>query len=277
MKKENKKTIKSTINKILIGIIICTPIAIIILMIMSDATQDNFYHVINIAIYPILGIIASPNIIMHAIKNNKEENEEFYSKKEYLDKHYTIIDDIDKYYKLTKRRMTIKTIINIILTIIVILYLSYCTYNLHVNGVEEYLNNRTFIAKLIRSNTKVEGGILVSTFLLLVFAVPTIIYGITVNLHRRLTFSKDKIRCYRAIVSNFDLKDWIYIKTCDDDKNVYYNHKIHKDYNKFIKIKAKNGFKYYKCIGIDKKDIIDKEVTVVVIPEFAYLIYESEE
>ena len=274
MKKENKKTIKSIINKILIGMIICTPIVTVVLMIMADAQQNDFYSVMSIAIYPILGIITSPNVIMYAIKNNKEENEEFYSKKEYLDKHYTVIDDIDKYYKMIKRKLTIKTIINIILIITVILYLSYCTYNLHVNGVEEYLNNRPLVFKILRSNTKVEGGILVSTFLLLIFAVPAIIYGITVNLHRRFTFSKDKIRCYRAIVSNLDLKDWIYIKTGDDDKNVYYNHKIHKDYNKFIKIKEKNGFKYYKCIGINKKEIINKEVTVVVMPEFAYLIYE---
>ena len=274
MKKENKTTIKSIINKILIGIILCAPIITVILMIIADSRQDNFYYAISIAICPMLGIIASPNIIMYAIKNSKKEDEDFYSKKEYLDANYTVIDNIDKYYKMIKRKITIKIIINIILIIVVVLYLSYCAYNWYVKGGVESLNNRPLIFKLLRSKTKVEGRMFFSTILLQLFAVPTIIYGITVNLYRRLTFSKDRIRCYRAIISNFDLKDWIYIKTGDDDKNVYYNHKIHKDYNRFKKIKEKSGFKYYKCIGISKKEIIDKEVTVVFVPEFAYLIYE---
>lgn len=274
MKNENKITIKSIVNKTLIGIFLSAPIIIVILMIIADSRQDNFYYAISIAIYPILGIVASPNIILHAIKNNKEEDEEFYSKKKYLDSHYTVIDNVDKYYKFVKRKITIKAIVNIILIIVVILYLSYCSCNWYLNGGIENLNNRPLVSKLLRSNTKIEGGVFFSTILLVLFGVPVIIYGIAVNLHRRFTFSKDKISCYRTIIANFDLKDWIYIKTGDDDKNVYYNHKIHKDYNRFKKIKAKSGFKYYKCIGISKKDIIDKEVTVILIPEFAYLIYE---
>ena len=110
MKNENKITIKSIINKTLIGIFLSAPIIIVILMIISDSRQDNFYYAISIAIYPILGIVASPNIILHAIKNNKEEDEEFYFQKKYLDSHYTVIDNVDKYYKFVKRKITIKVI-----------------------------------------------------------------------------------------------------------------------------------------------------------------------
>ena len=47
--------------------ILYTPIVTVILMIMADAQQNDFYSVISIAIYPILGIITSPNVIMYAI------------------------------------------------------------------------------------------------------------------------------------------------------------------------------------------------------------------
>lgn len=92
MKKENKITIKSIINKTLIGIFLSAPIIIVILMIIADSRQDNLYYAISIAIYPILGIVASPNIILHAIKNNKEEDEEFYSKKNILRSKFSTLD-----------------------------------------------------------------------------------------------------------------------------------------------------------------------------------------
>lgn len=261
MKEKDKKPIKWYINSILIFLICCTLILISILLIFGSATENGMYI---IWIYPILSIIAVPNTIIHAINDNKFQ-EEFDSRKEFLDKYYIGVDNTEKYYKIIMSDQIKKAIISSGIIIAIILGLLCLLFNFYLNDGPGHLDDRPIILKLFRPSYKVEGRIFLVTMLLLIFGLPSIVYNIASNIHKLLVLRKKKYICYKVIVENIDFRDSLYIKSTKDI-----------NINKFKSLKKhkKNIYKDYKCVGISKKEVINKEVIMILTPGYAYFFNE---
>lgn len=264
MKDKNKKPIKWYINSILIFLICCTPILMIILLYIGNTTGNRMCVIWSIAIYPIVSIIVVPNTIIHAISDNKFQ-EEFDSRKEFLDKYYIKVDNTEKYYKIIISNQIKRAVISSVIIITIVFGLLCLVFNFYLNNGPEHLDDRPIILKLFRPSYKVEGRIFLVTMLLLIFGLPSIVYSIASNIHKLLVFRKKKYFCYKVIVENIDFRDSLYIKSTKDT-----------DINKFKSLKKhkKNIYNDYKCIGISKKEVINKEVIMILTPGYVYLLNE---
>lgn len=251
---KNKKSVKSYVNSILIGLVCCTSILSIILVIIGNPVW-------GIAIYPILGIIAIPNIIMHAIKNNKLDENDFTLRKNFFDKYYIKVDNTEKYYKMILFDLIKKSIISSVGTIVIVFGLLYLSASWYINDGPDHLNDRFILSKMFHPSRKVEGGMFFITIFLLTFGLPIIAYVIITNIYKVLTFKKKKYYCYRAVVENIDLSHNLHVKSVKKTNGFNLDRKH-----------DRNEFKNYKCIGISKAEIINEEVIIVLIPGTAYLI-----
>lgn len=262
MKMKNKKSLKLKINHLLIALICCTPILTIILLTIGNSTQNSMYIIWSIAIYPILGIIAIPNIILHAFSENKLEEKDFIIRKAFFDKYYISVENTEKYYKMVRLDLIKKSIIAFIVTTVVILSLLILFANWYVNNGPNHLNDRPIILKIFHPSREVEGRIFLITFFLLIFGLPIIEYVISIYIHKILLFKK-KFCCYKVIVENIDFDHNLHVKSVNNFNGFKLNRK-HK----------RNVFENFKCIGINEKDILNKEVIMIIIPGFVYLINE---
>ena len=262
MNDKKKKPIRWYINATLFLGACCTPILMIILLIIGNTTEKEIYIILGIAICPILSIVAVPNAIIYAVKSNKFKDE-FESRKRFLDKYYVCVDDEGKYYKIIIFDLIKKTIISSVLIVTLVFGLLYLSCNFYINDGPNHLNDRPIASRLLRPSYKVEGGIFLVTMLLLLFGLPSIAYIIALNINKIVTFCKNKYFCYKVIVENIDLSDNLYIKsTKDTNRNKFKSLEKHK----------KNIFKQYKCLGISKEKALNTEVIMILIPGDSYLL-----
>ena len=169
----------------------------------------------SVAIYPILSIIAVPNTIIHAISDNKFQ-EEFDSRKKFFDKYYIGVDNIEKYYKIIMSDLIKKAVISSVIIIIIVLGLLCLSFNFYLNDGPGHLDDRPIMLRFFRPSYKAEGGIFLVTMLLLIFGLPSIAYNIASNIHKVVVFRKKKYFCYKVIVENIDFRDNLYIKSTND-------------------------------------------------------------
>lgn len=252
--------LRKRINSILLFLVCCAPIVTIVLSIIGNKTDNRMLVIWSVAIYPVISVIAVPNAIMHAVSDKS-----FADRKLFFDKYHSKIDDDGKYRQLILPDLLKRTVISSLAIICVVLGLLFMVFNFYLNDGPSHLSDRPTILRLFRPDYKAEGGIFLLTMLLLIFGLPLIAHTIATGLHRISLLKRNRYFCYKVFVESIDSKDKLHVRTTKDFKDKDFKH---------IKNLKQNTFDDFNCVGMEKEDARNKEVILVLIPGYAYLLNE---
>lgn len=259
---KQKTTIIKKINAVLLFLICCSPIATIVLAIIGNKTDNRLCTIWSVAIYPVISAIAVPNAILRAVSDNRFK-EDFTERKTFFDKHHTKTDDVGEYRQMILPDLIKTAIISSVAIIAVFLGMLYLSFNFYLNDGPSHLADRPTILRLFRPDYKAEGGIFLLTMLLLILGLPLIAHTIASGVHRISLFRKNRYSCYKVHIENVDSKGKLHVRTTKDINGKGIKH---------IKNLKKNTFDDFKCIGMKKEDIINKDMILVLIPGYAYIL-----
>ena len=74
------------------------PVLAIALLVKSVNDDNKIMLYISFAIFPLMGIFITPNVIIYAIKDSKKDESKFLSKMNRLDKRFVITEDKERYH-----------------------------------------------------------------------------------------------------------------------------------------------------------------------------------
>lgn len=251
MKKvEKSKTFKWYLNKVLLVITCLTPLVAIILIAVSYENNKTLMY-ISFGLFPFVSIISVPNTILYAIKESKKLESDFVPRKNSLDKKF-LQEENKETYKSKILFATIRHFLFLILLTIVVLFIIFWRSGSYfATGGPERTRNRSVIRKILVKSRYVEGRAFLLFFGVVLFVIPILAYNITLFVCN-----------IRAVLRR---------------KYYIYNAKVSEIVNGTIHIIGKKDTDTYtlkscKCIGISKKNLMDKNVIVIFILDKIYLI-----
>ena len=251
---EKNKPTKWYINNILMSLIFTLIISAVTIFISGD---DNsiINYIVGFLIFPLIGIITTPNIVKY-VKNDTEKWKHIFYKKGNL---HTVNDD--NYYRVktpvkfenkilsTIYKEQIKNILVVvgIMTIVIALGIHHMVVdsNFSNNIVSSYMNYRA---------RKSSGFMFFLMIFFLAFGIPIIAYYITNVIKKIKVVKNHEYIAYHAIVPRVSNG-----KIC-----IYYKNKNYK-------------YNYCTCVDIKEKNIKSIPMTLIFVPDDVLLFPDNEE
>ena len=238
--KEKPKTFNRYLNRILIAAVAAIVITGVVIMIVS-AVQDNMTMMfVGIAMLPGASILATPNIVRYALKDNTDWESKFREKRYKLHKAgmLSTVSDMSPYLKKLLwgvRREALWNFFKLMLGVFGILVIRII-----------------LIANDVGEANEVDFFIILGV---LVFGIPISAYNIASSAYRIRTVKRRQYNAYRTEASGADgLHMWI----MDKNDNIY-------------------TFDYCRCLGIRPKKVHGTKVILVFVPDEVYLIPDGEQ
>jgi hypothetical protein len=252
---ENIKSSKWYINCILISFTITLIVSA--MTVFVGAQGDSIInYLVGFAMFPLIGIITTPNIVKH-VKNDTTSWKNIFYKKGNIHS----IKDSNDYYRVTTPVSFEKKILSIVykeqiknlLVVIGIMALVIFIFLNHI--MREHSYSGRIVSDLIKYRSeKSFGFIFFLTIFFTTFGIPIIAYYISNALKKIRVVKNHEYIAFHAIVSGVhNGKIAIYVK------NKHYN------------------YNYCTCVGIKEKDIHQIPVTLIFIPDDVLLFPNNEE
>lgn len=192
----------------------------------------------------LVGFLMSPNIILYAIKDNKDwrskafkyKREESFEKKIYKEEIFHKLEDASPYHNKIVFGVVREAVLNFGALIILIALALIGLFN-------------TFLFGSGRDSSKAFAYITA----ILVFLIPSFVYNLTCSIYRLRTVLRREYFACRTVVSEV--------------------------YKFEISIMGKNNtykFSYCRCLGIRAKDVCETNAVLVFVPDEVYLIPYNE-
>ena len=252
---ENVKPSKWYINCILISLTLNFIItAITVFALQPSDGIINF--IVGFCIFPLIGIITTPNIVRYAKKDTQKWKNIFY-KRGNLDS----IKDSKDYYKVKKpvsfEKKVLFTvykhqILNILVVIGIMAIVIFLSVH-HMTTDHSYTGNIVTNIMKTRANRSF-GFILFLMIIFLAFGIPIVVYYINNALKKIRVVRNHEYIAYHAIVSSVKNS-----KITIFDKNRRYT------------------YKYCTCVGIKEKNIDNTPATLIFVPDDVLLFPDIDE
>lgn len=241
---ENIKPLKWYINGIFISITLTFIITAITIFTLQPG-DGIINYIIGFCIFPLIGIITTPNVVKYVKKDTKKWKNVFY-KNGNLDS----IKNSKDYYKMVTPVSFEKKILlavykqNLLNLLVVIGIMSFAVF-LSINHMTiEHSYTGNIVSNIIhtRSN-RLFGVIFFLMIIFLAFGIPIIVYYVTNAIQKIRVVHNHEYIAYHAIVSSVNnSKIVIY------DKNKHYT------------------YKYGTCVGIKEKSIHNTPMILIFVP-----------
>ena len=252
---ENVKPLKWYINSVLISLTLNFIITAITVFTLQPG-DGIINYIVGLSIFPLIGIITTPNIVRYAKKDTQKWKNIFY-KKGNLDS----IKDSKDYHKVKKPVSFEKKILftvckhqilNILVVIGIMAIVIFLSVH-HMTTDNSYTGNIVTNVMKTRANRSF-GFILFLMIIFLAFGIPIVVYYITNALKKIRVVHNHEYIAYHAIVSSVrNSKITIY------DKNRHYT------------------YKYCTCVGIKEKNINNTPATLIFVPDDVLLFPDIDE
>ena len=252
---KNVKPIKWYINCILISLVLTLIItALTVFTLGSDDSKINY--VVGFLIFPFIGIISTPNIVIHTKKDTEKWKHIFYK-----NGNLENVKKSKNYYMVKKpvsfEKEILKTIykdqfLNILVVIAFMTVFILATIH-HMISDNSYNGNLITNLIQLRANRKF-GFAFFLMIIFLAFGIPIIAFYIT-NAYKKIKVVKNhEYIAYHAIVSGVH-----------NGKIAIYNNNMYYKYD------------YCICVGIKEKNVHDLPATLIFIPDDVLLFPDKED
>ena len=251
---ENNKTRKWYFNGNLLSLVLTLPITA--LTVITLQPTDGFINsLVGFGMFPLIGIITTPNIVKYARKDTEKWKKIFY-KKGNLDSS----KETDDYYRVKTPVSFEKKILfevykhqflNILVVIVFMAFVIYLCVH-HIMTDQSYTDNVVTNIIQTRANRKF-GFILFLTIIFLSFGIPIVAYYITNALKKIRVVRNHEYIAYHVIVPRIN-NGKIYIF----DKNRRY------------------AYNYCTCVGIKEKNIHNIPATLIFVPDDVLIFPDNE-
>ena len=245
--KKTTKTSKWYFDKVLILVIVVCIIAAVTLVAFCGSGEDMVYFYISLIMFPLMGIIISPNAAAYSTMEMKKWKSIFYDKGN-LDQRSKSKD----FYKIDppvpfEKKIYHTTIKNQLLdfnvvTVMIVLFVFAAIYIITNDGMKEV--NGIFDAIVHVKIKRATGFLFFGLIVLLTFMIPLIVYSIKNVIYKFKVIKNHEYIAYHAIVNRVNN----YVLTID-----------------------KNGFKYKynycTCVGIKESKINNTEAILIFLPD----------
>lgn len=241
---ENIKPVKWYINCILISLTINLIVSALTIITLEE--DNNINYIIGFCMFPLIGIITTPNIVKHVKKDTTRWKDILYKNgnlhKIKNSKDYYKVDTPVPYEKKILSAVYSEQIKNIlvvvgIMTFVMVIGIRYM--------ITEHSYTENVIGNLIELKAKKSFGFIFFVMIFFTsFGIPIIAYYISNALKKISVVKKHEYMAYHVIVPRVNNgKIYIY------DKNKHYK------------------YKYCTCVGIREKNIDFTPATLVFIPD----------
>ena len=252
---ENTKTLKWYINGTLISLTITLIITAITIFTLQPG-DGIVNYIIGISIFPLIGIISTPNIVKYAKKDTEKWKHIFYK-----NGNLESIKDSKDYYRVKNPVSFEKKILRAIykeqfLNLLVVLGFMVIVIYLGVHYMitdHSYTNNVVTNIMQTRANRSF-GFIFFMMIIFLAFGIPIIAFYITNALKKIRIVKNHEYLAYHAIVSSVRNNK---ITIFDGNKRFMY--------------------KYCTCVGIKEKNIHSTPATLIFVPDDLILFPDNDE
>ena len=252
---KNVHPLKWYINNILIGLIIAFIIAAITVFTLGTEEGININYLVGFGIFPLIGIITTPNIVKY-VKNDTQRWKHIFYKNGNLEnikdsKDYYRVETPVSFEKKILSSVYKHQVLNILVVIAIMSIVVFACYH-YMTTDHSYTNN--VAANLVRIRAKRSFGfILFLSIFFLAFAIPIVAFYIANALKKIRVVRKHEYIAYHVIISSVTSGK---ISIYDKNKSFRYN--------------------YCTCVGIKEKDIHDTPATLIFIPDDVLLFPDNE-
>ena len=249
---ENKKTLKWYFDKQLIPMYVVGITSALVLITMRYDDNEGLYLVVGVALFPLMGIAATPNIVRYALREMKDWKNAFY-KRGNLNKH----KDSKDFYRIRKPlpcegRMCFTVVRNqliILVGVILIMLLIVYAY-ISSRSVPDSVPNGDIVQAIIFvKRRRGQRPLFFMMIFVVTFAIPIIAYCITYAANKLRVILRHEYIAYHVIVKKVEDST----VTVDRDGKVFH-------------------YKDCSCVGIREKKINNTGATLVFIPDDVLLI-----
>lgn len=251
---KNVKPLKWYINNILISVILNFIITAITIFVLQPG-DGIINYILGFSIFPLIGIITTPNIIKYVKKDTQNWKSIFYKNGNL----YSIKNSKDYYRVKTPVAFEKKILLSIykqqFLNILVVIGIMSFIIFLSIHHIEtDYSYTGNMVDNIIRTrNNRLFGSIFFLMIIFLAFGIPIVAYYITNALKKIKVVRNHEYIAYHAIISSVN-----------NSKIVVYEKNKHYTY------------KYCTCIGIKEKNIHNTKATLIFIPDDVLLFPDNE-
>lgn len=253
---ENVQPFKWYINCILISFTITFIIAAITVFTLGYQEDNDINYLIGFGIFPLIGIITTPNVLKHVKKDTTKWKNIFYNNgnlhkskdsKDYYRVHTPVSFEKKILSAVYKEQLKNVLVVIVIMAIVIGICLNYI--------MREHSNSGGVITKHISYRARRAFG-LVSflTILFVAFGIPIIAYYVANAMKKIRVVKNHEYIAYHAIVLSVNNGQ---ISICNEKKNYKY--------------------KYCTCVGIKEKDVHLTPATLIFLPDDVLLFPDNEE
>ena len=249
---ENVKSTKWYIN----GILISFTANLIVTAITVFMLEDNVInYLVCFSIFPLIGIITTPNAVKYAKKDMTNWKSILYNKgnlhKIKNSKDYYRVDTPVSFEKKLLLSVYKDQFLNILVVMGFMIFIIFLSVH---RMITDYSYTDNVITNIMHTRANRSFGfILFLMIIFLSFGIPIIFYYITNALNKIRVVKKHEYIVYHAIVSSVR-----------DNKLTIFNNKVHYKYN------------YCTCVGIKEKDINNTAATLIFVPDDLYLFPDND-
>lgn len=253
---KNVHPLKWYINNILIGLIIAFIIAAITVFTLGTEEGININYLVGFGIFPLIGIITTPNIVKYVIKDTEKWKKIFYKNgnlnKIKNSKDYYRVDTPVSFEKkilsaLYKEQLKNILVVIAFMLLVILLSINYMIKEHSYTG--EVLRN--IIALRARRSF---GFIFFLMIFFLAFGIPIIAFYISNALKKIRVVKNHEYIAYHAIIPG-----------------------VHNGNIAIYKDKAHYNYKYCTCIGIKEKEVNQTPATLIFIPDDVLLFPDNDD
>ena len=250
---ENVKPLKWYINCILISLTL-TFIVTAITVFALQPGDGVINYLIGFGMFPLIGIITTPNIVKHVKKDTQKWKSIFYKNGNLENikdsKDYYIVDTPVSFEKKILTAVYKHQILNILVVIGIMAFIIFLSVH-RMTTDQSYTDNVVTNIMQTRANRSF-GFILFLMIIFLAFGIPIIAYYISNALRKIRVVKRHEYIAYHAIVSGVhNSKITIY----DGNKHYLYN--------------------YCTCVGIKEKNVHFTSATLIFIPDDVFLFPDN--
>ena len=252
---ENIQPLKWYINCILISFILTLIVtAITVFMLGSDDSIINY--IIGFLMFPFIGIISTPNVVKHTLKDTQKWKSILYDKgnlhKIKNSKDFYKVETPVPFEKEIISAIYKNEFLNVLVVVGIMLIVIYLSVH-HMISDNSYTNNLAFNLIKIRANR----GFGFMGFLMIIFlafGIPIISFYVCNFIKKIRVVKKHEYLAYHVIVSRVNNS-----KIAIYDKNINYK------------------YNYCYCVDIKEKEIDHSPATLIFIPDDVLLFPDYEE
>ena len=253
---QNIKPFKWYINCLLISLTFTFVITALTVFTLGSQEDNIINYLIGVCMFPLIGIITTPNIVKHVINDTSRWKKIFYKNgnlHKFKDsKDYYRVQTPVSYEKKILSQVYKEQFKNILVVIgIMVVVITFCIYRIMTG----YSYSDNLLMNLLEVRAKRSFGfIFFLTIFFFAFGIPIIVYYLSNALKKIRVVKNHEYIAYHAIVPSVHMgKIGIY------DKKKYYK------------------YKYCTCVGIKEKKVNFTNATLIFIPDDVLLFPDNED